>query len=238
VLAQPVDEGRLLTEILVVEDEVPIAEAIQLRLESESYSVRLAHTGPDAITAAKENRPDLVLLDLMLPGMNGIDVCRELQKSDSVPVLMLTARTDEADKIAGFAAGADDYLTKPFSMRELTMRVRAILRRTEGSSSAPSGPLELNDLEIDVGRRRVARDGTEIRLTPLQFDILRSLASEPGVVWSRERLQDEVWGDRDPAGSRVVDTHVASLRRKLQDDASEPRYVRTVFGVGYASVES
>ena len=227
-----------MTEVLVVEDEVPIAEAIRLRLESESYSVRLAHTGPDAISRARQKRPDLVVLDLMLPGMDGIDVCRELQKAHSMPVLMLTAKAEEADKIAGFAAGADDYLTKPFSMRELTMRVRAILRRTEGSSSSSAGPLRLADLDIDPGRRRVTRDGTEIRLTPLQFDILRSLASEPGVVWSRERLQDEVWGYRDPAGSRVVDTHVASLRRKLKDDAAEPRYIRTIFGVGYASVEA
>lgn len=236
--AQPADGGRPLTEILVVEDEVPIAEAIRLRLESEAFAVRLAHTGPDALMLASDKRPDLVVLDLMLPGMDGIDVCRELQKTDSVPVLMLTAKTEEADKIAGFAAGADDYLTKPFSMRELTMRVRAILRRTERTASIQAGPLRLADLEIDLARRRVTRSGEDIPLTPLQFDILCSLAASPGVVLSRERLMDEVWGYRDPAGSRVVDTHVASLRRKLDDDPADPRYVRTVFGVGYASVEA
>lgn len=227
-----------MTDILVVEDEVPIAEAIRLRLESEAFAVRLAHTGPDALMLASDKRPDLVVLDLMLPGMDGIDVCRELQKTDSVPVLMLTAKTEEADKIAGFAAGADDYLTKPFSMRELTMRVRAILRRTERTASIQAGPLRLADLEIDLARRRVTRSSEDIPLTPLQFDILCSLAASPGVVLSRERLMDEVWGYRDPAGSRVVDTHVASLRRKLDDDPADPRYVRTVFGFGYASVEA
>lgn len=223
--------------ILVVEDEVPIAEAIRLRLESEGFEVHVTHTGPDALTKAAERRPDLVVLDLMLPGMDGIDVCRELQRRDWVPVLMLTARAEEADKVAGFAAGADDYLTKPFSMRELAMRVRAILRRAERAAPSGAPTLILGDLEIDRTKRRVMRDGENIALTPLQFDILSTLAASPGVVFQRERLMDEVWGYRDPAGSRVVDTHVASLRRKLDDDPAEPRYIRTVFGVGYASVE-
>ncbi len=224
-----------MADILVVEDEEPIAEAIRLRLESEGFEVRVAHDGLGALDLARQKRPDLVVLDLMLPGMDGLDVCRELQRGTWIPVLMLTARTDETDKVAGFAVGADDYLTKPFSMRELTVRIRAILRRVERvHAAAPDGPVQVRDLTIDERRRRVLAGGREVALTPLQFDILAKLASSPGTVFSRERLMDEVWGYRDPAGSRVVDTHVAALRRKLGDEANEPRYIRTVYGVGYA----
>jgi DNA-binding response OmpR family regulator len=227
-----------LTDILVVEDEASIAEAIRLRLESEGFGVQVAHTGSDALALAAARRPDLVVLDLMLPEMDGFDVCRELQRHDWTPVLMLTARAEEADKVAGLAVGADDYLTKPFSMRELTMRVRAILRRIDRArSAAPAPVLRVGDVRLDPVRRRVSRDGRDIILTPLEFDILSTLAASPGAVFSRDRLMDEVWGYRDQAGSRTVDTHVAALRRKLGDDAGEPRYIRTIHGVGYAVVE-
>ena len=221
--------------ILVVEDEEAIAEAVRARLVSEGYGVEVVHDGPQALIAARAHRPDLVVLDLMLPGMDGLEVCREIQKDDWVPVLMLTARTEEADKIAGFAVGADDYLTKPFSLRELAARVKAIIRRIERMQRVtPTDPEIRFDLTIDPARRRVMRGSEEIALTPLEFEILLTLARSPGVVMNRDQLMDRVWGYRDYAGGRVVDSHVARIRRKLGDEAAEPKYIRTVHGVGYA----
>jgi DNA-binding response OmpR family regulator len=231
---------RVLTgrKVLVVEDEEDIAEGVRARLASEGYAVRVVHDGPHALQEVAAERPDLVVLDLMLPGMDGLEVCREIQKDSWIPVLMLTARTEESDKVAGFAVGADDYLTKPFSLRELAARVRAIIRRMERIQDVrPGDPIERFDLEIDAARRRVVRDGAEVTLTPLEFEILLSLARSPGVVFSREELMDRVWGYRDYAGGRVVDSHVARIRRKLGDEAGEPRYIRTVHGVGYAFLE-
>jgi len=224
--------------ILVVDDEEAIAEAVRARLENEGYRVLVAHDGPQALAVASEERPQLVVLDLMLPGMDGLEVCSELQRDRWVPVLMLTARTEESDKIAGFAVGADDYLTKPFSLRELAVRVRAILRRFERIAAPP--PEELLDrdgMTIDAARRRVSVDDQELLLTPLEFDILVTLAREPGVVFTREQLMDRVWGYRDYAGGRVVDSHVARIRRKLREDGNE-RFIRTVHGVGYAFSEA
>jgi DNA-binding response OmpR family regulator len=221
--------------VLVVDDEEAIAEAVRARLESEGYRVLVAGDGPQALETAAAEHPDLVVLDLMLPGMDGLEVCRELQRERWVPVLMLTARTEEADKIAGFAVGADDYLTKPFSLRELAVRVRAILRRVERIERPPAtGPISYGGLEVDPSRRRVSVDDAEVQLTPLEFEILLCLASEPGVVFTREQLMDRVWGYRDYAGGRVVDSHVARIRRKLGEDGNEPRFIRTVHGVGYA----
>ena len=198
----------------------------------------MVHDGPHALRAVAADRPDLVVLDLMLPGMDGLEVCREIQRDSWVPVLMLTARTDEADKVAGFAVGADDYLTKPFSPRELAARVRAILRRMDRIRDMRTGePVTRFDLTIDATRRRVNRDADEVALTPLEFEILLTLARSPGVVFSRDELMDRVWGYRDYAGGRVVDSHVARIRRKLGDEAGEPKYVRTVHGVGYAFLE-
>jgi DNA-binding response OmpR family regulator len=221
--------------VLVVDDEEAIAEAVRARLESEGYRVLVALDGPLALEVAAREEPDLVVLDLMLPGMDGLEVCRQLQRERWVPVLMLTARTEEADKVAGFAVGADDYLTKPFSLRELTVRVRAILRRVERiEQSSSTDPVMRGGLEIDPARRRLTVDGAEVQLTPLEFDILLSLAREPGVVFTREQLMDRVWGYRDYAGGRVVDSHVARIRRKLGEDGNEPGFIRTVHGVGYA----
>jgi len=167
--------------------------------------------------------------------MDGLEVCKRLQRDRWVPVLMLTARTEEADKVAGFAVGADDYLTKPFSLRELAVRVKAILRRVERTgATSGSGPIVRGGLSVDASRRRVTVDGAEVGLTPLEFDILLALARDPGVVFTREQLMDRVWGYRDYAGGRVVDSHVARIRRKLGEDGTEPRFIRTVHGVGYA----
>jgi DNA-binding response OmpR family regulator len=221
--------------ILVVDDEEAIAEAVRARLQSEGFQVVVAGDGPEAIGLCEQVHPDLVVLDLMLPGMDGLEVCRQIQRDRWVPVLMLTARTEEADKVAGFAVGADDYLTKPFSLRELVVRVRAILRRMERIGAIPADePIDQAGLAIDQTRRTVAVDGTDIQLTPLEFEILLTLARTPGVVFTREQLMDKVWGYRDYAGGRVVDSHVARIRRKLDEDGAEPRFIRTVHGVGYA----
>jgi DNA-binding response OmpR family regulator len=221
--------------ILVVEDEEAIAEAVRARLEAEGYRVVVAADGPSAIDMHRREHPALVVLDLMLPGMDGLEVCRQIQRETWTPVLMLTARTEEADVVAGFAVGADDYLTKPFSLRELVVRVRAILRRMEHiRSERASGRIQRNGLSIDVERRRAVLDGEDVQLTPLEFEILVTLARDAGVVLSREQLMDRVWGYRDYAGGRVVDSHVARIRRKLREDGAEPRFIRTVHGVGYA----
>jgi DNA-binding response OmpR family regulator len=224
--------------VLVVDDEEAIAEAVRARLENEGYRVVVAYDGPQAIEMHREHHPDLVVLDLMLPGMDGLEVCQAIQRDGWTPVLMLTAKTEEADKVAGFAVGADDYLTKPFSLRELASRVKAILRRMD-RMRAPQhdAPLDRGDLEIDPSRRRLSVDGEEVSLTPLEFEILLALARDPGVVLSREQLMDRVWGYRDYAGGRVVDSHVARIRRKLGEDGNEPRFIRTVHGVGYAFQE-
>ena len=225
------------SKVLVVEDEEAIAEAVRARLASEGYDVTIVGDGPRAIDAARRDRPALVVLDLMLPGMDGLEVCREIQKDQWIPVLMLTARTEEADKVAGLAVGADDYLTKPFSMRELVARVRAILRRMERIQQSGGDSVTRFDLTVDGARRRVLKADEEVPLTPLEFEILYTLARTPGVVFSREQLMERVWGYRDYAGGRVVDSHVARIRRKLGDEAAEPKYIRTVHGVGYAFKE-
>lgn len=226
--------------ILVVDDEEAIAEAVRARLASEGYRVLVAGDGPEAIQIHAAESPDLVVLDLMLPGMDGLEVCKQIQRDRWTPVLMLTAKTEEADKVAGFAVGADDYLTKPFSLRELVVRVRAILRRVDrikGVTPVADGPIERNGLMIDAQRRIITVDDAEVGLTPLEFEILLALAREPGVVLSRDALMDRVWGYRDYAGGRVVDSHVARIRRKLGEDGNEPRFIRTVHGVGYAFKE-
>jgi DNA-binding response OmpR family regulator len=171
--------------------------------------------------------------------MDGLEVCREMQRDSWTPVLMLTARTDEADKVAGFAVGADDYLTKPFSLRELAVRVRAILRRVERIRSTVDGqPLVRGELTIDAARRRAMLGDNEVQLTPLEFEILIALARDPGVVLTREQLMDRVWGYRDYGGGRVVDSHVARIRKKLEEEGGQADAIRTVHGVGYAFREA
>jgi DNA-binding response OmpR family regulator len=220
--------------ILVVEDERTIAESVAVRLRADGFAVEVAYDGPSAVTRASTYRPDLVVLDVMLPGYDGLEVCRRLQAERAVPVLMLTARGDETDLLVGLAVGADDYLTKPFSMRELTARVHALLRRADraaASGAVGSGPdaIVVGDLEINRLERRVRRNGIEAHLTPTEFDLLVHLASRPRAVLPRERLLAEVWGWADASGTRTVDSHIKALRRKLGADL-----IRTVHGVGYA----
>lgn len=222
-------------QILVVEDEALIADAIAARLRSEGHEVRIASDGPSGVAYAERFEPDLVILDLMLPGLDGLEVCRQIQRERHVPVLMLTARDDETDLVIGLAVGADDYLTKPFSMRELVARVQALLRRLDAlAGRTQPKALHLDDgIEIDLDARRVRQHGEVIHLTPTEFDLLVGLAERPGRVLTRERLLVDVWGYRDGSGARTVDSHVRALRRKLGDGV-----VRTVHGVGYALGES
>ena len=213
--------------ILVVEDEEPIAAAVAARLRSEGFTVEIADTGTAGAEAAERLAPDLVVLDLMLPGLDGLEVCRRIRRKDNVPILMLTARDSETDTVVGLEVGADDYMTKPFSPRELVARVHALLRRVERAVSEPE-PITLGDVSVDVVSRRVTKNGDHVHLTPTEFDLLTHLATRRG-VYSRERLLSEVWGYQDASGVRTVDSHVRGIRRKLGDGV-----IRTVHGVGYA----
>jgi DNA-binding response OmpR family regulator len=218
--------------ILVVEDEASIAEAVASRLRSEGFAVQIAADGPSGVELAQRLDPDLVVLDLMLPGLDGLDVCREIQRDRPIPVLMLTARDSESDLVLGLAVGADDYLTKPFSSRELVARVHALLRRVERHDTDGSTRV-LGTVEIDLAARRVRNHGDVVHLTPTEFDLLSFLAERPGKVFTREQLLGQVWGYHQGGGARTVDSHVRALRRKLGNDL-----VRTVHGVGYAAGES
>jgi DNA-binding response OmpR family regulator len=219
--------------VLVVEDEPTIAASVAARLEAEGYDARVAGDGHAALSVAAEHRPDLVVLDLMLPGLDGLEVCRRLQAQWPVPVLMLTARDDETDVLVGLGVGADDYLTKPFSMRELVARVHALLRRVERAAecSAPDAADHgeaVGEVRISRAERRVWRGESEIHLTPSEFTLLVYLVDRPRTVCTREQLLTELWGWAD-AGTRTVDSHVKALRRKLGAEL-----IRTVHGIGYA----
>ena len=219
--------------VLVVEDDPVINRAVADRLAAEGYDVVCAWDGPGAVEADAEHSPDLVVLDVMLPGFDGLEVCRRIQAERPVPVLMLTARTEETDILVGLGVGADDYLTKPFRMRELVARVGALLRRVEraaelgGRGDRPV--VDLDDLRVDVGARRVWAGDEEVRLTPTEFDLLQCLAARPGTVVTRDELMAEVWGWPGASGTRTVDSHVKGLRAKIGGDR-----IRTVHGVGYA----
>ena len=222
--------------VLVVEDEPVINEAVADRLRAEGFSVEQAYDGPGAVEKHAATRPDLVVLDVMLPGFDGLEVCRRIQAQQPVPVLMLTARDDEADILVGLAVGADDYLTKPFRMRELVARVRALLRRVERAAAlaaAGDARIDVGGLGIDGATRRVTVRGADVHLTPLEFDLLSALAAEPGTVRGRDVLMREVWGWADASGTRTLDSHVKALRAKIG-----AHRVRTVHGVGYALEEA
>ena len=215
--------------VVVVEDEAAIAMAIATRLEQEGFRVATAGDGPTGVATCLRLEPDLVILDLMLPGFDGLEVCKRIQEDRAVPVLMLTARDAEKDVLIGLGVGADDYMTKPFSMRELVARVHAVLRRVERSSDRAAGPIEIGEVRIDPVSRRVKRNGETVHLTATEFDLLHHLAVHSGAVFTRTQLLQEVWGFAGDAGQRTVDSHVRALRRKL--DAG---VIRTVHGVGYA----
>jgi two-component system alkaline phosphatase synthesis response regulator PhoP len=218
--------------ILVVDDEPKIVKQARDYLENSGFRVVAAGDGRTALAAARRERPDLIVLDLNLPGMDGLEVCRALRRESDVPIIMLTARVAEADRLVGLELGADDYVTKPFSPRELVARVRAVLRRVRGGVHQP-GLIRVGDLEIDVHGHRVTRDGDRIRLTRTEFDLLVALAQHPGQAFTREQLLDRLHGVAYDGYDRSVDAHVKNLRQKIEPDPGEPRYVLTVYGVGY-----
>jgi DNA-binding response OmpR family regulator len=215
-------------KILVVEDEPAIAAAVATRLESEGHIVDVVHDGAEAVERFATFVPDLVVLDLLLPSLDGLEVCRQIQATRRVPVVMLTARDDETDMLVGFAVGADDYITKPFSPRELAARVHAVLRRVADEPARTTPDHQLGAVEIWRASRRIRTEDREVHLTPTEFDLLAQLASAAPTVLTREQLLVAVWGYRDGSGARTVDSHVRAIRRKLGDDV-----IRTVHGIGY-----
>ncbi|MDO9556217.1 MAG: response regulator transcription factor [Coriobacteriia bacterium] len=220
-------------DVLVVDDNAKIVEVLSAYLKTEGFDVRTASDGPGAVSAVQERRPDIALLDIMLPGIDGIELTRRFQREYGLPVILVTAKTDEVDRLIGLEIGADDYISKPFSPREVVARVKAVLRRVDGSVALSGGVMRLGDLEIDTERRDVRRAGTSVELTRTEFDILAAMAAHPGRVYTRLQLLESVSGDAFEGYERTIDAHVKNLRRKLGDDPREPLYVRTVFGVGY-----
>ncbi len=216
--------------VLVVDDDAALAEMLSIVLRNEGFDSRVCSTGDRAVAAFRDYRPDLVLLDLMLPGRDGIDVCREIRAESGVPIVMLTAKSDTIDVVVGLESGADDYVVKPFKPKELVARIRARVRRT--TETGPES-LTIGDLTIDVAGHSVTRDTTSINLTPLEFDLLVCLARKPWQVFTREVLLEQVWGYRHAADTRLVNVHVQRLRSKVEHDPENPEIVVTVRGVGY-----
>lgn len=222
------------TRVVVVDDEVPLVGLVTRYLEREGYQVHPAHDGAQALEVIRRTDPDVVVLDLMLPGVDGLEVCRRMRTFSDAYVIMLTAKAEEIDRIVGLQVGADDYLTKPFSPRELVARVQAMLRRPRVDRDRPDrGARTFGDLTIDPRAREVTIDGDPVDLTKLEFDLLECLSADPRTVFSRGRLLDRVWGSAEYRDEHVVAVHIANLRRKLGDDPDDPRYIRTVRGVGY-----
>src|SRR5215212_5094387 len=228
-------EDAMNRKILVVDDDKKTAELIRLYLEKDGYRVLLAGDGRLALDLARQRNPDLIVLDLMLPQVDGLDVCRILRAESRVPIIMLTARTTEDDKLLGLDLGADDYVTKPFSPREVVARVRAVLRRAEGAAADGSGPVLVRrgDLTVDFVRREARMGAAPLRLTPKEFKLLETLAKEPGRAFSRLDLLERVFGLDYEGLERTVDVHVMNLRKKIEPDPNRPRIVQTVFGIGY-----
>lgn len=217
--------------ILVVDDEPKIVKLARDYLERSGFSVVTAADGPTALAIARADRPNLVVLDLNLPGMDGLDVCRALRRESDVPIIMLTARVEETDRLIGLELGADDYIVKPFSPRELVARVRAVLRRVHGGQ--PADLIRAGDLEIDLAGHRVSRGGEAVELSRTEFNLLAALARDPGQVFSRAQLLNRVHGVAYDGYDRSIDAHIKNLRRKLEVNPAEPRYILTVYGIGY-----
>jgi two-component system alkaline phosphatase synthesis response regulator PhoP len=218
--------------ILVVEDEVRIARLVRDYLENAGYRVLVAQRGDEGLALARTERPDLIVLDLMLPGLDGLDLCRTVRRDSLVPIIMLTARAEEADRLVGLELGADDYVVKPFSPRELVARVRAVLRRARGAEAEPE-LLRHGDLALDIGQHTLTVAGRPVDLTPTEFALLAAMLRAPGRVFSRLQLLDLVQGEAYEGYERTIDAHVKNLRQKIGDDPRNPRYITTVYGVGY-----
>ena len=222
--------------ILVVDDDPAISEMLTIVLESEGFHPIAVTDGNEAVPAFREHEPDLILLDMMLPGMNGVDICRTIRTESSVPIVMLTAKTDTVDVVLGLESGADDYITKPFKHKELIARIRARLRPAVASHDDAADSAEsivIGDLHIDTSEHTVTRNGEEIALTPLEFDLLLEMSRKPGQVHTRESLLEKVWGYKHASDTRLVNVHVQRLRAKIEKDPEDPQIVLTVRGVGY-----
>ena len=223
-------------KILVVEDDANLQATLKYNLQKDGYNVVTAADGAEAVTTARRTNPDLIILDIMLPILDGFEVCRILRKEMSVPILILTAKTEETDKIVGLEIGADDYMTKPFSMRELLARMRAMLRRTRMAVTQPEEEevkIRINNLEIDPARHIASLKDTTLNLTPKEFDLLSFLARNRGIVFNREQLLEKVWGYDYAGDTRTVDVHIRWLRKKIEANPQKPRYLITVRGTGY-----
>lgn len=221
-------------KILVVDDDPAISEMLTMVLQGEGFGTVAVGDGAEAIDAARSEHPDLILLDLMLPGMNGVDVCRAVREFSAVPIIMLTAKTDTVDVVLGLESGADDYVPKPFKPKELVARVRARLRRSPEETPETA---RVGDVTIDFGGHQVTRDGEVIQLTPIEFELLATLASRPRQVFSREELLERVWGYRKNSDTRLVNVHIQRLRSKVEKDPDNPVIIQTVRGVGYKTGE-
>ena len=221
--------------VLLVEDDEALRFTVAHNLKREGYTVLTAARGDDALRAAREHHPDLIVLDIMLPGVDGLQVCRLLRRDSKVPIILLTALGGESDRVIGLDTGADDYLAKPFGMRELMARVRALLRRSapEAASELPSESVTADDLTIDLARREVRKSGSVLKLKPLEFELLLFFMQHPAKVFTREQILAKVWGDDFFGGARTVDVHVRWLRQKIERDAAEPTRIKTVRGSGY-----
>ncbi len=222
--------------ILVVDDEEPIQELLRFNLEKEGYRVSVAKDGQEALKHVENDQPDLIVLDLMLPGMDGLEVCRKLRsnpKFQQIPIIMLTAKGEEIDKVLGLEIGADDYMTKPFSPRELLARIKARLRRLNPKEEADNQIIVRGELQVDVTGFRVHVRGEETELTPKEFELLRVLVAHPGKVYSRDELLERIWGYEYDGDTRTVDVHVRHLRLKVERDPSNPEYIETLRGIGY-----
>ena len=219
--------------VLVVDDEPSIVELVEYNLEREGFEVLVEQDGVKGLARAQSDRPDLIVLDVMLPEMSGLDVCRNLRQFTDVPIILLTARKDELDRVLGLELGADDYVTKPFSPRELVARIKAILRRTAKPREANGGQVAAHGLVIDAERRKVSVNGREVGLTFTEFELLHILARHPGRAFSRDELLERIWGEDFFGDARTVDVHIRHLREKLEEEMTSPRFIETVRGVGY-----
>jgi two-component system OmpR family response regulator len=229
--------GIMERKILVVDDEKKIVDIVKAYLERERYQVIVAYDGEEALDMAREQQPALLVLDLMLPGISGWDVCRILRKESDIPIIMLTARDEVTDKIVGLELGADDYVTKPFDPKELVSRVKSVLRRSQGSATY-SAVLKVGELSIDVEKRMARISGEAVELTSTEFDLLKTMAQHPGRVYSRMKLLDEIQGDSYEGYERTIDSHIKNLRKKIEPDPNHPRHIITVYGVGYKLQEN
>jgi DNA-binding response OmpR family regulator len=224
-------------KILIVDDDRKTVDLLRLYLEKDGYQVLAAHDGRQALELTRQRRPDLIVLDLMLPTVDGLDVCRILRAESRTPIIMLTARTTEDDKLLGLDLGADDYITKPFSPREVVARVRVVLRRAGAEREQQPGAIQFHDLLVDIVGHAARLRGEPVRLTPKEFKLLETLAKQPGRAWSRLELLEQVFGFDYEGLERTVDVHVMNLRRKIERDPARPEYIQTVYGVGYKFAE-